>query len=131
MNRGRRPSKPLLPRRRTGLRRWRLPLLGVLALFVVAGGWWFLRGSRPAAPYRAERQEYAPVSGPLKFPEEFQQAPTDIRELYEFAARRPDVLHYVPCFCGCWRQGHESAYDCFIDDVEPDGTVDIDDMGYT
>ena len=26
-----------------------------------------------------------------------------VRTVYEFAARHPEVLHYVPCFCGCER----------------------------
>lgn len=83
-------------------------------------------------PARAERQIYAPYNGPLTFPEGMQEAtPSEVFELYEFAARRPDVMHYIPCYCGCGRSGHRSAYDCFIDEVRPDGTVDIDDMGFT
>lgn len=75
--------------------------------------------------------EYAPVPGSLAFPVSVQTAAPAVRELYEFAARRPDVLHYVPCFCGCRSAGHRSAYDCFIDEVRPDGVVDIDEMGFT
>lgn len=34
---------------------------------------------------------------------------------YAFAARRPDVLGHVPCYCGCVRAGHHSNLSCFID----------------
>ena len=37
-----------------------------------------------------------------------------IRAAYEFAARNPDVMHYVPCFCGCERSGHKDNHDCFV-----------------
>jgi hypothetical protein len=39
---------------------------------------------------------------------------TVVRAVYEFAARRPDVLHYVPCFCGCEQGGHVGNDDCFV-----------------
>lgn len=39
---------------------------------------------------------------------------TLIQEVYEFAARRPDVLEYVPCYCGCEREGHNGNHDCFV-----------------
>ena len=115
-----------------GWRRTRRLLALVAAAALVTGAWWWLAQRPGSAPMRAERQAYAPYSGPLRFPEGMVEAtPPEVFELYEFAARRPDVMHYVPCFCGCWRIGHESAYDCFIDEVRPDGTVDIDDMGFT
>jgi hypothetical protein len=33
---------------------------------------------------------------------------------YEFAARHPEVLKHIPCFCGCERNGHGNNEDCFI-----------------
>ncbi|HSG01576.1 MAG TPA: PCYCGC motif-containing (lipo)protein, partial [Vicinamibacterales bacterium] len=34
------------------------------------------------------------------------ERPVDVvRATYEFAARHPEVLEYVPCFCGCERGG--------------------------
>lgn len=38
-----------------------------------------------------------------------------VEAVYEFAARHPDVLRDVPCFCGCARMGHRSNLDCFVD----------------
>lgn len=38
----------------------------------------------------------------------------EIRATYAFAARRPDVLRSMPCYCGCKRQGHESNEACYV-----------------
>jgi len=37
-----------------------------------------------------------------------------MRETYLFAARHPEVMKYVPCFCGCGRLGHKDNHDCFV-----------------
>ena len=37
-----------------------------------------------------------------------------VQAVYTFAARHPEVLHYVPCFCGCQRSGHQGNDDCFV-----------------
>jgi len=44
-----------------------------------------------------------------------------VEAVYEFAARHPEVLSYVPCFCGCERSGHADNADCFVSGREPDG----------
>jgi uncharacterized protein with PCYCGC motif len=33
---------------------------------------------------------------------------------YKFAAEHPEVLSYVPCFCGCEHSGHRGNEDCFV-----------------
>src|SRR5471030_1431744 len=30
-----------------------------------------------------------------------------VKAVYQFAAEHPEVLSYVPCFCGCERGGHK------------------------
>jgi len=38
---------------------------------------------------------------------------------YQFAVDRPDVLAYVPCYCGCGaHSGHKSNENCFLKDVQ-------------
>src|SRR3954471_19313799 len=37
-----------------------------------------------------------------------------VRAVYRFAAEHPEVLSYVPCFCGCERSGHRGNDDCFV-----------------
>ena len=46
-----------------------------------------------------------------------------VRAVYEFAARRPDVLKYVPCFCGCEQSGHVGNDDCFVSRRDAAGKV--------
>jgi hypothetical protein len=41
-------------------------------------------------------------------------SPQMVRNAYKFAAEHPEVLKYVPCFCGCERMGHEGNDDCFV-----------------
>jgi hypothetical protein len=57
--------------------------------------------------------------------------PEVIRAVYTFAARHPEVLHYVPCFCGCQRSGHSGNDDCFIKGREPNGRPVWDPHGMT
>ena len=37
-----------------------------------------------------------------------------VNAVYGFAARHPEVLSKVPCFCGCERMGHRGNDDCFV-----------------
>lgn len=37
-----------------------------------------------------------------------------IKRAYAFAARRPDILRSMPCYCGCKRLGHESNEACYV-----------------
>lgn len=46
-----------------------------------------------------------------------------IRRAYEFAARHPEVLRFVPCYCGCEREGHGGNHDCFVSSRAADGRV--------
>jgi len=49
---------------------------------------------------------------------------------YEFAAEHPEVLSYVPCFCGCQRAGHQGNADCFVKSRAENGDViEWDDHG--
>ena len=44
-----------------------------------------------------------------------------LRAAYEFAGRHPEVLRYMPCFCGCERNGHGNNEDCFVTRREASG----------
>jgi hypothetical protein len=37
-----------------------------------------------------------------------------VTSAYRFAAEHPEILSYVPCFCGCERSGHGANHDCFV-----------------
>jgi hypothetical protein len=42
---------------------------------------------------------------------------------YQFAAEHPEILSYVPCFCGCERAGHQGNHDCFVRSRAQNGDV--------
>ncbi len=52
------------------------------------------------------------------------------RMAYEFAARHPEVIKYVPCYCGCERSGHGSNESCFVRSRDARGGVTWDAHGW-
>jgi len=49
--------------------------------------------------------------------------PDVVRAVYTFAAEHPEVLGYVPCYCGCERSGHRGNDDCFVTSRSANGDV--------
>ena len=49
--------------------------------------------------------------------------PEVIRATYRFAAEHPEVLRYIPCYCGCDLSGHRSSEDCFVKSRGRNGDV--------
>ena len=47
----------------------------------------------------------------------------EIQQVYEFAARHPEVLQYMPCYCGCQKIGHTANHSCFVKSRAADGRV--------
>lgn len=61
---------------------------------------------------------------PLVLPKfQLTRSKAEVRALYQFAAERPDVLNYVPCYCGCVRLGHHSNEQCFVKSRAKNGDV--------
>ena len=61
---------------------------------------------------------------PLKLPGyPLGRSPEVITAAYRFAAEHPEVLSYVPCFCGCERMGHHGNEDCFVKSRASNGDV--------
>jgi Protein of unknown function with PCYCGC motif len=88
----------------------------------------------PAADAKAiARAEALASLGPHKqatlppVPFQVGYAPPRSREVvtaaYQFAAEHPEVLSYVPCFCGCQRGGHQGNEDCFVKSRAANGDV--------
>ena len=48
--------------------------------------------------------------------------PDDWQQAYAYALARPDVLQWLPCYCGCGGMGHRSNLDCFFQRREVKGT---------
>lgn len=53
-----------------------------------------------------------------------------IRIVYEAAGKSTDVLKWIPCYCGCGESaGHTSNMNCFVKEVNKDGSFVWDDHG--
>lgn len=53
-----------------------------------------------------------------------------VRAMYAFAARHPEVLQYAPCYCGCESGGHQNVRDCFVKGRDANGKPQWDGMGF-
>jgi uncharacterized protein with PCYCGC motif len=61
---------------------------------------------------------------PLQFPGYATARPPEVvKAAYKFAAEHPEVMSYVPCFCGCERMGHRGNEDCFVKARDINGDV--------
>jgi hypothetical protein len=83
-------------------------------------------GQAPMKPM-ASRPPARPHAGPLPpLPYDGYGSPRPMEithAVYEFAARHPEVLQYVPCFCGCERNGHTGNESCFVKSRDGRGQV--------
>ena len=107
-------------------------LLGIagvaLATTIVVAG----QASKPASPQASKPQATSPKPAPaarktapplpnVGFPP---VRPMDVvRATYDFAAQHPEVLKYVPCYCGCGSQGHMANEACFVARRDARGNV--------
>lgn len=54
-----------------------------------------------------------------------------VRAVYDFAAQHPEVLKFVPCYCGCESTGHPHNESCFVRRRDARGNVlEWDTHGY-
>lgn len=60
---------------------------------------------------------------------EVRTAPMDVKTAYQFAAANPDVMKDIPCYCGCDSLGHTSNYDCYVSNVNADGSIVFEEHG--
>ena len=54
----------------------------------------------------------------VQMPPEVQEAPSTVREAYQFAVYNQHVLEALPCYCGCGAMGHVSNYSCYVQEGE-------------
>jgi hypothetical protein len=64
-----------------------------------------------------------PMASMTDMPPEVQSAPVTVQQAYQFAVANPDVLHELPCYCGCGPIGHTSNYACYVAEQNADGSV--------
>ena len=104
---------------------WSVLALLTLALFVAGVVSAQQRGGAPQAAIPVQPMKPAPP-GPLPpVPlEQYLARPGDVvQSVYEFAARHPEVLQYVPCYCGCETLGHKGNHECFVKRRAADGRI--------
>lgn len=68
--------------------------------------------------------------GSNQWPKQFWDAAPEVQEAYRFAVANPNVLQYIPCYCGCVNQGMTSNHDCYVQESRSDGTVVLDPMSF-
>jgi Protein of unknown function with PCYCGC motif len=74
----------------------------------------------PMAKFGPHKQDRLP---PLPYDPAPARPPDVVRAAYTFAAEHPEILGYVPCYCGCERSGHRGNDDCFIAGRDATGDV--------
>ena len=78
----------------------------------------------PAAAVEVTKPDPDAPMPPLPFIPNMVPRPAEvIAEVYEFAGRNPDILEFVPCFCGCETAGHRANSHCFVQSRNTDGSV--------
>jgi len=81
------------------------------------------RSPLPIRPVQPMKGAPAGPLPPIPF-EAFLARPVPVvQAVYDFAARHPEVLQYVPCYCGCETRGHGGNHDCFVRRRAADGRV--------
>ena len=99
----------------------------LLGLCVVAASAQQQQHSHGAPAARAVVPQKAAPAGPLpplpKVSFEPSAPMAVVQQVYEFAARHPEVLQYMPCYCGCERVGHGGNHDCFVKSRASNGRI--------
>jgi hypothetical protein len=117
-------------------------VVAIVALIAVVGGFAFVKSGRDVPAAHADHDQGAAAQptgeprwakvGPHKQatlpplptqPYAPPRPPDVVRAAYVFAAEHPEILSYVPCFCGCERGGHRGNEDCFVAARDEKGDV--------
>jgi hypothetical protein len=82
----------------------------------------------PTPSAAARKITFPPIPNPGVAP----GRPVDqTRAVYQFAAEHPEILKYVPCYCGCESTGHPHNESCFVKRRDQQGNVlEWDTHGY-
>jgi len=110
-------------------RRFLATLTPLAAVVLVACGQGGATGGFGSAP-RAGTSGLVARPAVNEWPREFVQAAPEVQEAYRYALANPDVLQYMPCFCGCVNQGHTSNKDCYIQRARSDGSFVLEPMSF-
>ena len=110
-----------------------LTMLAVAAVVMLAGlGVIFLitGGSRSDSPQTAPPASTTGERNNGTLPDYVMAASEDVQMAYQYAMDRPDVMMWMPCYCGCGgHSGHKSAKNCFIKESSTATNVQFDEHG--
>ena len=141
--RNRQPEADAAPAAPPGRSRWPMAAV-VLAVVAAAVAWALAGGTGAPAPAPAASATAGPPAAATPAPPEplpahvpaddelpplpyvgFQppRPPDVVQAVYRFAAQHPEVMRYVPCYCGCERSGHAHNEDCFVSARDANGQV--------
>jgi hypothetical protein len=68
----------------------------------------------------------------VAWPDFVTEAGPEVKRLYEFQITNGEVMRYMPCFCGCGQNdGHRNNRDCYVRQVNADGSVVLESMAPT
>jgi hypothetical protein len=120
-------------------RKYVTPLLGIAGVALVATVVLAAQATPqkiavvPKQPAKSQAPSPKPPSGPVRTWLSAPPLPTVgfapvrpmdiVRATYDFAAQHPEVLNYVPCYCGCGAQGHKDNESCFVARRDAKGNV--------
>ena len=113
--------------------------VGFVGLFSASCG---SRSNPPAAlndapDFSARFAAFQPADEPngdlskVVWPSFVTRAGPEVQTLYEFQIQNGELMKYMPCFCGCGQQGHRNNRDCYVKQVNPDGSIEFDAMAPT
>lgn len=93
------------------LRKLLIPIVALAILFGLAA-------------CQSQSVELAPMS---ELPDFILDRPAKFQDAYRFAISHPHDLETIPCYCGCGAMGHMSNLDCYIKEIDTNGTILFDD----
>ena len=67
----------------------------------------------------------------VSWPEFILASPSEVQDLYAFHITSGELMKYMPCYCGCKGSNHRNNRDCYIQQVNADGSVVFDAMAPT
>ncbi len=74
----------------------------------------------------------ADIETDIALPDWVREKSRSVQAAYVYAVERPDVLSWMPCYCGCGDSvGHLHNEDCFVGQRLPDGRIAFDNHGVT
>lgn len=119
-----------LTNHRTPWPMWFLIACGILTVLLMALIGDSIRRRTALTAWRTSLEATAPATSWPQWDESWPPLPTprnrtvraDLHGPYAFAARYAATLRYIPCYCGCRRQGHGSALNCFVQSFTARGT---------